>query len=618
MANPFDREQETEEGADFKLSPSPFSVGQTAQSTPATVSREDIKFTPVELARTQLEKSSLAQEEFRGRAAEIGLDPRIADAAAGGLASPQRVVGAAQPTLTAAQKLVSAIRSAGKPRQALEEAFTAERSVRAARGSKALEGGGEAGARAALGQLRGELAPKPKFEPIRDFLSQADVDELFTQVSQAKNLDFFEKVTANNGLWKLFNGEVPPKSQLALMEDVFGSDLVKAVRDKRSGWEKLGSTAVDVLNIPRSLITSVDMSAPLRQGILFTVTKPRQSIPAFGEMFQDFFSEKKFNQWLLDIPNNPRYQQMKGSGLYIANPNKLAGGLASREEAFMSNLAEKVPLWGSLVKASSRAYVGYLNKLRVDVFTQLASKFEKDGVASPENLKALANFVNKGTGRGNLGSFEKVAAELNTTFFSPRLIASRVQLLNPVWYARQPAPVMKEAVKSFAEFVGVGSTILAIAAANGADVETDPRSSDFGKIKVGDTRWDIWGGFQQWVRVFSQLASGERKTARGEIMKLSKDEFPFTTRFDTALQFGRGKLAPVPSLITELLDGNKKIFGEDITLTGEIAENTIPLYLQDMKEAIDEFGPDALITVGVPAFFGVGTQTYKPSGSNPF
>jgi hypothetical protein len=47
-------------------------------------------------------------------------------------------------------------------------------------------------------------------------------------------------------------------------------------------------------------------------------------------------------------------------------------------------------------------------------------------------------------------------------------------------------------------------------------VEIDPRSTDFGKIKVGNIRWDIWGGFQQWVRVASQLATGERKTGKGK------------------------------------------------------------------------------------------------------
>jgi hypothetical protein len=650
MANPFDRDEYKKPNLlkeTIKGLPAAFSkvVGQPALRAFAGVASALTpgSFTPTGQFQQELFGTSKAitptsvGQEFRGGIGgdkprridpALGLFAGLADAIPGGRAG--RTV--ATEGLTAAQKLVQAIK--GSPsakgvagirgvksmREGLESAYTAARASRAIKGTEALARGGEEGAKAARGSLVGELAEKPTFNPLRGQFEQKDVDDLFNGITNNKNLNFYEKISAHDGLWSLMEGKVPPRSQLSLLEDVFGRELVDAIDSQKSNWEKVRQGITDVLNVPRSMMTSIDMSAPLRQGVLFTVTKPSKSLPAMGEMFKDFFSEKNFNQWLLDIPNNPKYQMMKDSGLYIANPNKAVDGLAGREEAFMSNLAEKIPIWGSLIKASSRSYVGYLNKLRVDVFTDLATKFEAEGVATPENLRSLAKFVNNGTGRGDLGSFNRVAAEMNTVFFSPRLVASRFQLLNPVYYFKQPAPVRKEMMKSFAQFVGAGSTVLAIAAANGAEVGLDPRSTDFGKIKVGNTRWDIWGGFQQWVRVFSQVASGQRKNTKGEIVNLSKKEYPFTSRGDVALQFFRGKLAPIPSLIAELLDG-QKLFGEELTLTGEIAESTIPLYLQDMKAAIDEFGPDAIFTVGVPGFFGIGTQTYTPntgSTGNPF
>lgn len=559
-------------------------------------------------------------KEFRGG---IGGDrPRAFDPAIGlfaGLADTtptgrqvKGVLSAADELVTPVSKLIKAIRGASAPRKALESAYTAERAVRASKASEVFQGG-QKGYFKALGQLKGELAQKPQFTPI-DF-AQGDVDGLFSQVQTQNGLDFFEKLSASNGLQGLLEGKIPPKSQLSLLEDVFGKDLIVAIREKRPLSEKLWEGVKDVLNIPRSLITSVDMSAPLRQGVLFTVTKPRQSVPAVGGMFQDFFSAKHFDRWLADIPSNPRYQLMKNSKLYIANPNKISGGLGAREESFMSNIAERIPVLGSLVRASSRAYIGYLNKLRVDVFSNLATKFEKEGVATPENMRALADFVNNATGRGSMGKLERAAENMNTVFFSPRLIASRFNMLNPLWYAKQPPAVRKEAVKTFAEFVGVGATILAIAKAGGAEVELNPTSSDFGKIRVGDVRWDMWGGFQQWVRVFSQIASGQRKTISGETVKLDKSQYPFTSRKDVADNFLRGKLAPVPSLLVELLEG-QKLFGEELSVPQEIYENTIPLYLQDMDDAIKELGIDALFTVGLPAFFGVGVQTYKEKKSS--
>src|SRR5690606_16829371 len=117
---------------------------------------------------------------------------------------------------------------------------------------------------------------------------------------------------------------------------------------------------------------------------------------------------------------------------------------------------------------------------------------------------------------------------LNSLFFSPRLISSRVQLLNPAYYMSLPAPLRVEALKDLAAFGGVASTVLGLAKASGAEVETDPRSTNFAKIKVGDTRYDILGGFQQYLRLASVIATNSTKTGKGEVKKLGEGYKPDT------------------------------------------------------------------------------------------
>ena len=525
---------------------------------------------------------------------------------------------ATKETDDAVSKLIRAVKEAEQPREALEEAFTAERARRAGTVKGVFEtGDGQKGYYQALSKLKGQLAEEKKFELVK--LAEKDVDELFNIAQQHPHLDVFDKITTQNSLDKLLNGKLPTKSELILLEDVYGRELVSEILKKRSLGSKLGDAVTEAMNIPRTIITSFDMSAPLRQGILF-ITKPKAFAGGVKEMFRQVFSPKNFKAWLDDLPNHPNYNQMKASKLYIADPDSLARGLSGKEEAYMSNLAEKIPVIGQIVKASERAFVSFLNKLRVDVFSQLANKFGAEKKLTVDELKSIANFVNVGTGRGGLGSFERSAQALNTAFFSPRLISARFSLFNPVWYANQTPQVRREAIKTFAKFIATGTTIISlINTAGGKDVtvESDPRSSDFGKIKAGNTRWDIWGGFQQWVRVFSQISTGKKKTLRGDIVDLSPDEFPFDTRLDVATRFGRGKLAPIPGLALEIVDG-QKLFGGDIEVKGEIAEKIIPLYLQDLKEAIDEEGAEALFNVGIPAFFGVGVQTYKPKKSNKY
>ena len=94
---------------------------------------------------------------------------------------------------------------------------------------------------------------------------------------------------------------------------------------------------------------------------------------------------------------------------------------------------------------------------------------------------------------------------------------------------------------------------------------------------------------------------------------MSKKKFPFETRLDVTERFLRGKLAPVPSLALELFEG-QKLYGDELNATQEIAENTVPLYLQDIQEAFEQIGPWAMVTVGAPAFFGVGVQSYEEKG----
>ncbi|HTJ52630.1 MAG TPA: hypothetical protein VL443_24410 [Cyclobacteriaceae bacterium] len=375
--------------------------------------------------------------------------------------------------------------------------------------------------------------------------------------------------------------------------------------------EKIWDTAVDVWNLPKSFLASIDMSAPFRQGALLSAANPKAGGRSFVEMFKQAFSQKKADEWLLKLKDSPEYQLMKQSKLYIAESNTK---LTAKEEQFLSNLASKIPVIGRLVKGSERAYSGYLNKLRVDVFANGVDRLMEQGItpeSNPEAYKAWASFINNATGRGNLGALETSATVLNGFFFSPRYLASRVNLLNPVTYAKMPAPVRKMAIKNILAYAAFGTLVITLAAAAGADVEHDPRSSDFGKIKIGNTRYDLWAGFQQIIRLIAQLATGERKsTTTGEIIKIDGKKFPFEDRSDVIKRFFRSKLAPTASTAVNLLTG-KDVVGNEVTIQGEAIKNVIPLYLQDIASIYKTEGPTVLIESMIPAFFGIGVQNYE-------
>ena len=145
--------------------------------------------------------------------------------------------------------------------------------------------------------------------------------------------------------------------------------------------------------------------------------------------------------------------------------------------------------------------------------------------------------------------------------------------------------------------------MLSLLAAFGiATVELDPRSADFGKAKVGKTRYDPWAGFAQVARYVSQVVRGERKTiGGGEVVEVGRGE--------TIRRFGRSKLDPgLPAMFVDLIEG-ETFMGEEIDLASagglmtEVRRRLVPLFPEDVAEAVIEDG-----WTGVT---GVGTMTYE-------
>ena len=170
-------------------------------------------------------------------------------------------------------------------------------------------------------------------------------------------------------------------------------------------------------------------------------------------------------------------------------------------------------------------------------------------------------------------------------------------------------------MKDTLKFLAVGMSVLALAKLNGAQVEDDPRSSDFGKIKDGNTRYDIWGGFQPYVRVAAQIVTGEKKsTISGDIKELNGEQAFGETRGDVVGRFARGKLAPVPSMIWDFMS-KRQVTGDEVTIRNEAETHLLPLIYSDVKEAYKEQGIKSLFTVGVPSVFGVGVNTYSANPS---
>jgi hypothetical protein len=409
------------------------------------------------------------------------------------------------------------------------------------------------------------------------------------------NEKYYEIIRKAEGIKEMLDPKQKALATFDLLDDIY-ADIPKSLQNKVS----------EALNLPRSIMATADLSAPLRQGIFTMARNPKMFAENFGKMFKYAFSEDAYRNLKADIITSPNFNLYQKHKLALTDINQ---GLTGREEEFMSNWAEKIPGFGKLAKGSNRAYSGFLNKMRMDLFDDFVETAKLEGITDPKFFDDASKFVGSATGRGRLpDAIEPHAGILNGIFFSPRLMASRVNLINPIYYAKLHPTVRKEALKSLAAFVGTGTAVLSLAKMNGADVSADPRSADFGKIKLGNTRYDIWGGFQQYARLIGQLTTGEKiSTITGKESQLGSGGYNAPTRESIFMEFLKSKANPLTSFAIRASKG--KQFGEDFNIPAEVVDRFIPMIAQDAFDLTREYGAKGL-PMAIPGAFGIGSQTY--------
>ncbi len=460
-------------------------------------------------------------------------------------------------------------------------------------GSKAFE--------KAKSALKGELPQADFTLDLEKYgITDADIQSMFNKI-RVSELKPFQKLNTSEALTKLLNGQIPTEGEINTLEKMFGKEFVEAIISKYTMGKKVGRFLQEFLNIPRTLQTIADISATLRQGIVLAAGQPIQFTKAFISELKAVFSEKNYTNLNFILDNMQYSDKALEHKLYQAH-NAGVASLTSYEEGFQGRILEKVPLLKNIIRGSERAYTMFLDTLRMETFAYYCRKWEGTG-KSWKDYDNLASFVNHATGRGDLGRLSNAGVWLNAAFFSPRFVVSRIQV--PLDLITSTPAVRKIVARNLVAFVSTGLVALMLAKLAGADVEDEPLSSDFGKIKIGNTRIDFWGSYLPYVRMVSQIVMGQRKsTATGDVYDVN--------RIDIASNFLRSKLAPVPGMVWDLAAG-ETFLGEELKAENAqqlVYERLTPIFIQDINDAVRDSGEAGLL-YGALAMLGVGVQTYE-------
>lgn len=248
--------------------------------------------------------------------------------------------------------------------------------------------------------------------------------------------------------------------------------------------------------------------------------------------------------------------------------------------------------------------------------------------------RELGDFIRTATGQAPLRvhvfphqsleiNAEKMAGFLNKTLLSSGLFASRVRLTSPMQYVMASPAVRKEMLRSLlgvqAYWWGGAYALKMLLDATGitdSSINLDISSSDFGKLRIGKMRFDLAGGFQQFLVQYGRMWAGGKTSSAstspegGNFQRFGKG-YQGESWGESTQRFLSGKLEPVTKYAYDLAYAteNKPFHVGDRTL-----QLAFSLYHQDLLEIAKE-RPYMLPLAAPLALFGSGTQVYDRNES---
>jgi hypothetical protein len=371
-----------------------------------------------------------------------------------------------------------------------------------------------------------------------------------------------------------------------------------------------GRTASKIAGISKAVKAAFDNSYIFRQGFKTMWSHPKiwldNSLKSFKWAVQQFGGKHVMRELMADIVSRPNYinGKMERAKLSFGNP----------EEPFPTSIPEKIWFFGKLYKASETAFAGQAYKTRADLFDKFmdveVGNKKMVEVADKKRLENIGKLVNSLTGRGHIGKITKEQGEaINNVFFSLRFLKSNYDFLTTPFKIKVDPFVRKEAAKNLLKATMGTAFVLGVAnALKPGSVEWDTRSADFGKIRIGNTRFDVTGGMGSLIILASRMIQGSSKSSVSG--KISKGTGILGDPMDYFYNFFEGKLSPVSSTLVSLFKRKDYRTRKPPTVWDVARRTMAPLPVENAEELLrDPKSADFLLSL-IADGLGIGVNTY--------
>jgi hypothetical protein len=460
--------------------------------------------------------------------------------------------------------------------------------------------------------------PSPNFTP--------DEMNVISSKIIGRYKDVFKANNAKEAFDSWNNGEVLQRSQYQYIEDIVGKKTATGLYEAHEALRAKNYNILSLENdiqAASKLIVSLDVQIA-RQASSIATRHPILFSKAVGINARAYVSEKYAEKIEARTKNSPYYQQASDDGVNRLATTAYSGeraeqfSLSTHLTQKMLHTGEKggkfgkiagapIRALGKISRGAERGFAAAHDYLVQSMYDTAMGEFEKAGL--PVTPKMQAEFTMRAKGgdvaakealakaqeyRTNRASaintlvkvlrskdpnMKKIQAVANHVLFSASVTTARFKVYSDVVTKAGSRAYIGSAIATDIAKIILVSSLTTLIGKELADrfewarkedgspklhSDSNPSSSNWGKIVNGDTSIDIGGGEIQKYRFLARLISGKTKTQAGEIKK--------TPRKEVIEQYLKGRGNPVLGLIARWWTG-RDFMGNSIWEMPDLAKH---------------------------------------------
>lgn len=383
----------------------------------------------------------------------------------------------------------------------------------------------------------------------------------------------------------MFNGRVFPIQVAEAYRVGLGLPTKRA-----ESWISTINKVAGGSKVLRTLIASMDFSAPFIQGLPALGQNPLAWAKATARHYRWFFDKGNFSDWMVRPDNAAAWNEAKQYGLQLGTFEYYAG------EKAIEQLGTKVPVIGKQLRTAAQqtlgrgevAFSAFGDAQRIELWKAMGYR-----ATTPEAKMQLAQSINKMTGFTEMAGVQQAEQLLEQSLiFAPRYMRAGFQLVGDVFSGGLKGQLARESLGHM--MAGGLIWYMQACKAMGVEPNLNPRSSKFLSLRIGD-QWIGIGGFMTSLARFAgNVYAYEEQVRKGEGLGLAKQEGETTQEWMTRvrmdnpfLKYMYSKAAPFVGVVGEAITGQDYL-GQDLESPQAwakwIADKTIPMAFQPLVQ----------------------------------